>query len=99
MFWDTVAPLYTLFENLYNGKVNRQVRIKVANLIAPSDRVLECACLDNSFDKVVAGNVIHLLDNPSEALNELLRVCKPGGKLIIPTYINIERNKNPDIPG
>ena len=43
---------------------------------------------DNSFDKVVAGNVIHLLDNPLTALGELNRVCKDGGKLIIPTYMN-----------
>ena len=43
---------------------------------------------DNSFDKVVAGNVIHLLDEPLKALNELDRVCKPGGMLIIPTYMN-----------
>ena len=31
---------------------------------------------DCSFDKVVAGNVIHLLDNPLTALGELNRVCK-----------------------
>ena len=43
---------------------------------------------DCSFDKVVAGNVIHLLDNPLTALGELNRVCKDGGKLIIPTYMN-----------
>ena len=36
---------------------------------------------DGSFDKVVAGNVIHLLDNPLTALSELNRVCKDGGKL------------------
>ena len=47
-------------------------------------------CRDNRFDKVVAGNVIHLLDDPEAALRELLRVCKPGGKVIIPTYINNE---------
>ena len=47
-------------------------------------------CKDNRFDKVVAGNVIHLLDDPEAALRELLRVCKPGGKVIIPTYINNE---------
>lgn len=58
---------------------------------------MELKCPDASFDKVVAGNVIHLLDNPSAALHELERVCKTGGKLIIPTYINIERNGNPDI--
>ena len=43
---------------------------------------------DGSFDKVVAGNVIHLLDNPVTALRELNRVCKDGGMLIIPTYMN-----------
>ena len=45
---------------------------------------------DNLFDKVIAGNVIHLLDNPEAALKELLRVCKPGGRVIIPNYINKE---------
>ena len=43
---------------------------------------------DCSFDKVVAGNVIHLLDNPMTALGELNRVCKDGGMMIIPTYMN-----------
>lgn len=45
---------------------------------------------DGEFDKVVAGNVIHLLDFPYEALTELIRVCKNGGKVIIPTYVNNE---------
>ena len=43
---------------------------------------------DNCFDTVVAANVIHLLDDPLPALSELDRVCKPGGKIVIPTYIN-----------
>jgi len=43
---------------------------------------------DGTFDKVVAGNVIHLLDHPLTALRELDRVCKAGGMLIIPTYMN-----------
>ncbi|MBR3421905.1 MAG: class I SAM-dependent methyltransferase [Ruminococcus sp.] len=47
---------------------------------------------DGRFDKVVAGNVIHLLDDPYGALAELLRVCKSGGKVIIPTYINSDNN-------
>ena len=45
-------------------------------------------CKDGRFDKVVAGNVIHLLPEPEKALCELLRVTKPGGMVIIPTYIN-----------
>ena len=51
-------------------------------------------CRDNRFDKVVAGNVIHLLDNPRAALKELVRVCKPGGKIIVPTYINASAGVN-----
>lgn len=52
-------------------------------------------CRDNKFDKVVAGNVIHLLEDPYAAVKELERVCKIGGKIIIPTYINgsAETNK------
>ena len=45
-------------------------------------------CRDARFDKVVAGNVIHLLPDPGKALAELERVVKPGGKIIIPTFIN-----------
>lgn len=36
--------------------------------------------------KVVAGNVIHLLDDPHAAIKEMMRVCRKGGKVIIPTY-------------
>ena len=43
---------------------------------------------DGRFDAVVAANVIHLLDEPLQALRELDRVCRPGGRLIIPTYMN-----------
>ena len=46
---------------------------------------------DDSFDAVVAGNVIHLLDAPMQALRELDRVCRPGGRLIIPTYMNRDK--------
>lgn len=144
MFWGKTAPLYDIYEYLYNGKVIRAMCKTVTALIAPTDMVLECACgtgiiskpvarkckrliatdcsvgmlrqarrkcpqkknakcsnisfkkvdilrlpfKDNCFDKVIAGNVIHLLDAPQTALAELERVCKKGGKMIIPTYLN-----------
>lgn len=147
MFWDTASHFYSLFENIYNGDVNRRLVTSVADQITPDDIVLECACgtgmiskgiaercksltatdfsdgmlaqtkktcaqfnnitieksnilelkYDNdSFDAVVAGNVIHLLDDPKKALSELMRTCKPGGKVIIPTYVN---NENAGKPG
>ncbi len=148
MFWDKVSGLYNLYENIYNGKVNRQICAEVADKMDASDRVLECACgagmitkavaprcrelvatdfstgmlkrsrkkckdltnviietanimnlqyQDEAFDKVVAGNVIHLLEEPHIALGELERVCKKGGKIIIPTYMLCENNGRPDI--
>ena len=56
--------------------------------------VTHLKCPDNSFDKVIAGNVIHLLDEPGKALSELLRVCKPGGKILLPTYISGEKKSS-----
>ena len=43
---------------------------------------------DERFDVVIAANVIHLLDEPEKALQELSRVCRPGGRIILPTYMN-----------
>lgn len=53
-----------------------------------SGNIMHLAYPDESFDAVVAANVIHLLDAPYKALRELDRVCRHGGRLIIPTYIN-----------
>ncbi len=49
---------------------------------------------DKSFDIVIAANVIHLLDDPIKAINELDRVCKENGKIIIPTYMNKDDKGN-----
>lgn len=42
---------------------------------------------DGSFDAVIAANVLHLLPEPEIALRELWRVTAPGGRLILPTYL------------
>lgn len=148
MIWDKLATFYDLFENAYNGQVNKDLCVEVAEMIESRDKVLECACgtgmlttgiaknckkliatdysegmlkqarikcagiknlmiakasitelpfKDQRFDKVVAANVIHLLDDPGQALRELERVCKVGGKIIIPTYINDENEQEAGI--
>lgn len=65
----------------------KNVKIKRAS-------IMQLLCHDNRFDKVVAGNVVHLLDEPYAAIKELERVCKKGGKIIIPTYINASSGVN-----
>ena len=63
------------------------------NVIIKRADITNLKSKDEVFDKVVAGNVIHLLDDPYAALNELFRVCKLGGKVIIPTYTTLRNGK------
>ena len=148
MFWDRAARIYDIFEEIYNGEVNRKLCNRIAAMVASTDDVLECACgtgmlskyiarkcrrliatdfsigmlrqakkkcegltnikfaradimhlkyKNGAFDKVVAGNVIHLLDEPYMALKELERVCRTGGHIIIPTYVNNENMGKPNL--
>ncbi len=64
---------------------------KFSNVSIEKQSILQLPYPDSSFDVVVAANVIHLLGEPEKAINELKRVCKAGGKIIIPTYINSEK--------
>ena len=47
---------------------------------------------DETYDVVMAGNVLHLLDNPQKAVDELWRVTKKGGKLLLPTFMNCNKS-------
>ena len=67
---------------------------RYGNVTFRQEDITDIKCEDESFDKVVAGNVIHLLPEPRKALDELTRVVKPGGKIIIPTYINMSKKSS-----
>ena len=54
MFWDKVAPLYDLVEDVYNGKVYRGIGKVVANEIKKNDDVLECACGTGAISVYIA---------------------------------------------
>ena len=70
-----------------NCRNYRNVTVKRADMT-------QLKCRNDRFDKVIAGNVIHLLPDPYAAVKELERVCKSGGKIIIPTYINASEGVN-----
>ena len=75
----------------YSAKMLRRAEKKYgkySNVLFEQADILRLSYQDDHFDAVVAANVIHLLDEPYTALHELERVCKPGGKIIIPTYMN-----------
>ena len=66
----------------------RNIRFEERNIFALDDA-------DDTYDVVIAGNVLHLLDEPQEAVRELARVVKNGGKLILPTFMVLENGKVP----
>ena len=49
---------------------------------------------DSSFDKVVAMYVVSVVSDPSRVVEEMRRVCKPGGEIFI---VNHFRARNPVI--
>ena len=69
---------------------------KLGNIDFREGNILKLEFPDECFDVVVAANVIHLLDEPYKALRELDRVCKIGGKIIIPTYMNRTKSGKTD---
>lgn len=48
---------------------------------------------DNTYDVSMAGNVLHLLEEPEKAVKELCRVTKRDGRVILPTFM--AKNSNP----
>ena len=93
-----IAPVCkNLFVSDYSVGMLKQARKKLKNYDNIDYRrvdITDIKAKDNSFDVVVAGNVIHLLPDPRRSMNELTRVCKDGGRLIIPTYINGDEGTN-----
>ncbi len=75
----------------FSGRMLNKARkncVRFSNITFQKANITSLPYADESFDKVVAGNVIHLLDQPHASLKELDRVCKIDGLLIIPTYMN-----------
>ncbi|MCR4689706.1 MAG: class I SAM-dependent methyltransferase [Saccharofermentans sp.] len=73
-------------------KAKKKLR-KLDNVVFENADITSLRFEDGSFDKAVAANVIHLVDDPKTALSELRRVVKPGGLIIVPTYIHVGDSK------
>lgn len=93
-----IAPICNkLFASDYSAGMLKQAKKKLKkfdNVELKKVDITNIKAKDDSFDVVVAGNVIHLLPDSQSAMKELTRVCKDGGKLIIPTYINGDEGTN-----
>ena len=98
MLMEVVAPKSkSIIATDFSSKMLKRTKKKCKkfnNVEFMNSNIMKLDFDDNSFDIVIAANVIHLLDDPIKAINELDRVCKENGKIIIPTYMNKDDNGN-----
>lgn len=59
----------------------------VENIWFDRQNIFRLDACDETYDVVIAGNVLHLLDEPEKAVRELYRVTKRGGKILLPTFV------------
>lgn len=70
-------------------------RLGLKNVRFAERDIMDISDENGTYDAVIAGNVLHLLDDPQAAVKEMCRAAKKGGKLILPTFLM----KNGSIPG
>lgn len=80
---DYAAAMVAALESRVKAEGLTNVRCEQAN-------VYELRFEPQSFDAVVAANVLHLVPDLESALGALVRVLKPGGPLVVPTYCHAE---------
>ena len=68
----------------------KMARLGLANAACAVGDICRLDFADDSFDVAIAGNVLHLLDDPEAALAELVRVVRTEGVIAIPNYVNAE---------
>ncbi len=75
-----------LSENMLFRARKKAKRYGADNIVFEKRNIFELCDEDGTYDCVIAGNVLHLLNNPQGAVKELCRVAKSGGKVIVPTF-------------
>lgn len=69
-------------EMLATGKARLAAR-GVGNVLLQAGNVVALPFLDGSFDLVFCRFAVHHFDRPVEAIAEMMRVCRPGGRVAI----------------
>ena len=80
--------LFDVYENNFSDSL-------MITVIDDIDPIIEAQLSSLSFedgiaDKLICCNALHVMDDPLKALNEMKRVLKSDGMLIIPTYCHKE---------
>ncbi len=62
----------------------------LSNVVCSQADIYDLAYPEQSFDVVLAANVLHLIPDLERGLTALRRLLRPGGKLIAPTFCHDE---------
>jgi phosphatidylethanolamine/phosphatidyl-N-methylethanolamine N-methyltransferase len=81
-------------EEMLEVAIKRRQKLKLDNVELYAMNAQEMEFPDNHFDKVVAMYVASVVPDPVQLVNEMRRVCKPGGQLI---FVNHFNSNNPVI--
>ena len=72
-----------MIEQARKGNLSRKLHFSVQDMFA-------LPYAEQSFDVVIAANVLHIVPTPEKALREMRRVLKNDGRLIVPTFVHGE---------
>lgn len=77
--------------NMLQVAKRKAKRKNIKNVDFDVRNIFELKDADETYDVVMAGNVLHLIENPEKAVQELWRVTKKGGRLLLPTFMNCDK--------
>lgn len=77
-----------LSKNMLKQAQRKERALGADNIEFAARNIFDLQDPDDTYDVVIAGNVLHLLTNPQGAVKEMYRVLKPGGRLLLPTFTN-----------
>lgn len=72
------------------ARAREKARREGVENIAFAERNLFSHPTARPYDAVIAGNILHLLDQPADGVRALAACLHPGGRLILPTYLQGE---------
>ena len=84
---DTLKEIFKKAENLYyiNGDINKFFADEVID-------ITQINYPDNTFDYIICSHVLGHIPDEKQAIEELFRVLKKGGKALIQTPIHLKNN-------
>lgn len=84
--------LYTDYSEKMMDVAKRKARaLGVTNIRFEQSDIFSIDAPDETYDVTIAGNVLHLIDDPERAVRELARVTKRGGRILVPCFTTAGR--------